>query len=709
MAATFLSFLNLKEIPIADGKVAFTEDQKAKLSEELSESVLQKAIDAFNKDIEENSKVEGISNEIKQMLAAMETPEEAAANKAKQKDPDASDGTSNVDTQLVALKAKMKERDNLISNLLADAENDSPLERILNTNAKEIMKHSATHLFGEAKDFNAFDGRNWNQLAAGKTTTATDWTASDGANIQKLNGDAELYFRENPKMIKSLHRDNFGLPSAWGKTFNVVDRITTGSITTADISQARKLPWLPKNKQSIQAEEGKIFPISIDIEYAGHLLSQIEASWLASFNTEGSQYDKMTFVRFLLSELDKKARLEDRIASIKGVYVPTPDNATTPGSYINRQDGLLVQLWRARDVRKIYRSFKLGTPNASNIADYVNKLITSLPYEVRTANGLELALSPTHLTNYKNRIENIHGTQTDYKGKPTFPRDYPNIKFQEILELEGSDFMYITQTENHDILENRPKEKSWYRFGYDGKRSIFVFADYKLGIRLKHIGTTVKEGDPAAFKLQSVWSNDVPLFPADFFAPVFDDATGKINATFNQLKVDESWKTDITDINGLASGVIVKIQGNVDLASAKNVKSTGNISLGSNFDLSTGGTLTMIVLADNSLKELSRTTEPEVVTEETAVAYDSATLDASEGSEFNYVGTVALTITEILNGVQGQTVKIFGNAAASQDVTINTVGNIKTASAAVLKLETDSIELVLVDGVWTEFNRTIAV
>ena len=38
------------------------------MKEELSEEVLQQAIDAFNKDIEENSKVEGISNEIKQML-----------------------------------------------------------------------------------------------------------------------------------------------------------------------------------------------------------------------------------------------------------------------------------------------------------------------------------------------------------------------------------------------------------------------------------------------------------------------------------------------------------------------------------------------------------------------------------------------------------------------------------------------------------------
>ncbi|MDN3665613.1 hypothetical protein QWY92_09325 [Algibacter miyuki] len=709
MATSLMVFLNLKELPIADGKVSFSEEQTEKLKAELSEEVLLQAIEAFNKDIAENSKVEGISNEIKQMLAAMETPEEAAANKAKEKNPDATEETPNVDAQLVALKAKMKERDETIKALLAEAESDTPLERILNTQAKEMIKHSATHLFASGKDFDAFDGRNWNKLAAGQSVGATDWTASDGANIQKLNGDAELYFREDPKFIKSLHRDNFGLPSAWGKTFNVVDKITTGSITTAEITQGRKLPWLPKNKQSIQAEEGKIFPISIDIEYAGHLLSQIEASWLASFNMEGSQYDKMTFVRFLLTELDKKARLEDRIASIKGVYVETPDDATKAGSYLNRQDGLLVQLWRARDVRKIYRAFKLGTPTSANIADYIHNLITSLPYEVRTANGLELGLSPSHLTSYKNRIENLHGTQNDYKGKPTFPRDYPNIKFQEVLDFEGTDFMYITETENLDILENRPKEKNWYRFGFDGKRNIFIVNDYKLGIRMKHIGNKVKDGDPAEFKVQSVWSNDVPLFNADFFAPIYDDKSGEITATFNQLKVDENWATDITKISGLAEGVILKIQGDTALASSKYVKDNSDLDLASDFDLSNGGTLSLIVLADGTLKELARTAEPASTAEESVVSYDTATLDAADGSEFTYTGTAALTITEILNGVQGQKVKVYGNAAASQDVTINTIGNIKVASAAVLKLATDSIEFVLLDGVWTEFNRDITV
>jgi len=707
MAASFMAFLHLKEIPIADGKVSFTEDQTEKLKAELSEEVLLQAIAAFNTDIAENSKVEGISNEIKEMLAAMETPEEAAANKAKEKDPDATEEPPNVDAQLVALKTKMKERDDLITSLLADAEEDSPLERILNTQAKEMIKHSATHLFASGKDFDAFEGRNWNKLAVGQSTTATDWTASEGVNISKLNGDMELFFRENPDVIKSLHRDNFGLPAHWKKKTNVVDRINSGSIATAEISQARKLPWLPKNKQTIQSEEGKIYPISIDIEFLGHFLSEIEASWLSNYNKEGSQAYKLTFVRFLVAELDKRARLEDRIATMKGVYVPTPDDATTAGRFINRQNGLLYLMWKARDIDKKYRAFNIGTPTDANIVDYIDTLLKSLPLDVRTSLGLELDLSPAWLKAYKRRTETLYGANNDYSGYPAAPKDFPNIKFVENVDLEGSDFMFVTFSDNIEILENIPKEKSLYHFEYM-LRKIYAFADYKLGIRLIHIGNKVKAGDPAEFKVQTIWSNNVPMFSNDFFAPVFDDTTGELEVTFNQLKVDAGWKTDITKISGLAEGVIVKIQGDTALASAKYVKDNSDLDLASDFDLSNGGTLSLIVLADGTLKELARTAEPASTAEESVVSYDTATLDAADGSEFTYTGTAALTITEILNGVQGQKVKVYGNAAASQDVTINTIGNIKVASAAVLKLDTDSIEFVLLDGVWTEFNREIA-
>ncbi len=706
-ALMVMAFLNLKEMPVVDGKIAFSDDQTAKLKEELSEAVLTQLIDAFNKEIEASSEVKSINKEIKALLESLDKPAEEAANSEKQKLPEtveAKDDDKDAKANLALLKTKLSERDELIKALINDSEGDSPFAVIKGGKAKETMKHSATHLFASGKGYDAFEARPWNMKAAGLSTSATDYT--EGTTIDKLNGDLELFFRENPEEITSLHRDNFGLPAHWTKRMNVVDRISDGSIATAEITQGRKLPWLPKNKQTIQAEEGKIFPISIDIEFVGHLLSSIEASWLSSFNKEGSQAYKMTFVRFLVQELDKKARAEDRVASIKAVFVKTPDNATTPGKFINRQNGLLYLAWKARNVDKKYRPFAVGTPTPSNIVDYVDNVIKALPMEVRNSLGLELGLSPTWLKAYKRRSETLFAMNQDYKGYPESPKDYPNIKFVDVVDFEGSDFMYITFSDNIEILENLPKEKSLYKFEML-KRIIYVFADYKLGIRIKHIGNKVKIGDPDEFKVQSFWSNDVPIFADDFFVPVFDDTTGEITADFNQMKVDDAWGTDIAKINGLVPGQIVRIQGNTSILAAKNVLNNAAISIGTNFNLQLGGTLTMLVLADGTLKQLSRTTAPEVAAS-TVVTFDADPIDASLGTEFNYAGVAGLAITEILNGVEGQQVKITGKAGLGTDVTMSTVNNIVMASAATLAVVGDYVELVLVDGMWTEFNRVIA-
>jgi hypothetical protein len=713
LAGIFLGILNAKEIPIEDGKVTFSEGQQTTIKESMSEATMQAAIDAMNNEIAANEGVKNLEAKIQETLQELDTAK-TGANAKKEKVPGEEDAGLSAEEslkQISTLTAKnetlIKEKDALIAKMMKNPEMDTPLHSIKNGKAQEMIKHSATHAFGTNKEYDKIEGRNWNQLLTGKTTSATDFT--DQVNIQKLNGDATLYVRENPTALTSLHRDSIELPADWKRRFNVVDRIATGTISTAEITQSRQLNWAPKNNQDIQAEEGKIFPIKIDIEFVGYLLQEIEASWLAMYNKEGSQAAKMTFVRFLLQELDKRARVEDRIATIKGVYVETPKSANKPGAFINRQDGLLVLLWRARDIVKKYRPFSIGKPTTANIVDYIDKAIKSLPQNVRSQQGLAINLSEDWLRAYKSRYELIYGTNNDYKGYPTNPKDYNNIKFQQLTDLDGSDFMFITFPNNIEILENLPKEKSMYKFGSDGKRDIFIIADYKMGIRPVHIGTEVKEGDPDAFKVQTIWSNDLPLFPADFFAPVFDDTTGKIKATFNQLKVDDKWATEITDVSGLTPGVIFKLQGDTSLVATKNVVSSGNLDLASNFDLKTGGTLSLIVLADGSLKELSRTTAPVSVPTITEATFDADNIDAATGKEQTYVGNADVAITEILNGVQGQQIKIFGNATADADVTITTVGNIKTDTTAVLAVAADFVELVLLDGVWTEFNRNITV
>jgi hypothetical protein len=703
--ALISALLGTKEIPIngESQQLDLSAEQRQKIVDALGEGLAAEAINGINSEIknmaQENLNIKAIQDEVAAMVRISALTEEELQALAK-------DGNGN--PEAVALVKAVADKNNImatqIQKLIAEPEGDNP-EAIISGKTKKIM-HSATHLFGTTHAYDAFEGRNWNMRAVGQVSAATDFT--NQPTVEKLNNDLDLYFRENPEELKSLHRDNFGLPAFWQKRTKVDDRVTDATIATAEITQSRKLPWLPKNRQIIKAEEGQIFPIQIDIEYVGYFLQKIEASWLNMMNKEGSQPYKNSFVRFLVSEIDKKARQEDRIATIKGVYVETPENATEPGKFINRQNGLLYLAQQARDVTKKYRAFDIGVPTAANIVDYVDNMVKSLPYDVRTQQGLVLYLSDSWLRAYKRRTETLFGANTDYTGYPTHPKDYANIKFEAMIDFEGTDFMLITFDDNIEILENIPAEKSMYHFEYL-KRMIYIWADYKMGVRFPHIGNPVVDGDPLEFSVQTVWSNTVPVFPSDFYVPTQDDATGKVKVAYKNMYVAKDWGTNITEFTNTTPGTIIKLKGDTGLNSVKNVTNGTKISLkgGTSFNLKTGGTLTLFVNSDGSTKELSRTSTPEKITVED-VRFDTAVIDANEGVVFKYNGSESKAITSVVNGVEGKSIKIYGNSVADVNVTMSTVANIALANAATLAVDTDYVQLTLVDGTWIETERLIA-
>jgi hypothetical protein len=705
--AKLAELLGVKELPINGEQKSLNLDaaQRQKIVDALGEKLADEAINGIDSEIknlaQNNLDLKAIQDEIDALVAESSLSAEEIANIAKDEK-----GDSETLATLKALNAKQKEQAKIIAALIAEPEGDKPFAVIRGGKMQKVA-HSATHLFGSNNAYDAFDdGRNWNRRAVGQSTMATDFTSQPA--IQKLNDDMDLYFRQNPETIKSLHRDTFGLPEFWEKKTKVDDKVADGSIATAEITQARKLPWLPKNKQTIQAEEGQVFPVQIDIEYVGYFLQKIETSWLNMMNKEGSQPYKDSFVKFLVSELDKKARVEDRVATIKGVYVETPEDSTVAGKSINRQNGLLYLAQQARDVTKKYRAFDLGMPTTSNIVDYVDNFIKALPQDVREQQGLVLYLSDEWLRAYKRRTEVISGLNNDYEGYPEFPKDYPNIKFQRLIDMAGSDFIFMTFDDNIQILENVPAEKSMYKFEYL-LRKIYVMADYKMGVRFVHIGNTVADGDPLEFAVQTLWSNTAPVFPKDFYVPVNDDETGFVKVVYKNLYVAKNWATTITKFTNTTPGTIIKLKGDTTLANATTVADNANIQLAGDvaFNLKSGGTLTLYVNADGTVKELSRTAAPDT-TVIPDVTFDTATVDANGGVAFYYNGAATKAITGILNGVEGKSIKIFGTNASGVDVTLSDTGNINVASAATLGTVTDYVQLTLVDGVWIETERLIA-
>lgn len=709
--ATMIAFLGIKSL-IKDGKFEMTEEQKTKLKEAFGETInLEKVTKAFNQELaaavddldakdtdqDDDKKEKLLEQLIAQGLAQEEAEEIIETEEA------AEDANKTIEDLATELIASNRAKDKMIERLLAESEPDTPLAQGGRNNLKDM--HSKTHFLGSGKAYDAFAERPWNQAAAG---LIKDFNASSlsKVDVQKLNDDADLYVREVNADLNSLERDNFGLPSFWTVRTNVDDKVADGNIVSGEVSQSRKKGWLPKGKQLIQPEESQIFPVQIDLEFLGYTLQELLTSWISSYNKEGSQAYKMSFVRYLITELMKKARQEDRKVAINGVYVKTPDEATIAGRAINRGDGILIKLWRAYFIDQKFKIANVGLPTVSNIVDYVPAVIeANLKEEDKNTEGLVFYLSPSWLRKYKSRKRELFGLDNNYTGAEVMEiENYPNIRFHALRDFEGSDFMLITDDKNIGLMENIPGEKSMLHFEML-KRILYIFGDYKFGVRIKHIGTKVKDGDPAEFKVQTVWAN-MPPYLHDTFVSLYDDATGEVTIPYSNVHVNDAWTTNIETIKGTYEGQIVKIKGNA--AATGLVVDDGNISLtgNANFNLASGGTLTLRVNADTSLTEVKRTTEAEVNTLPDATFTDS--IDASEGSEFNFAGTTNTDLAEILDGFEGQEIKVYGNAGATT-LTINDItDNISVASEAVLAVADDVVTFVKIDGVWTEVARTIA-
>lgn len=715
-AVYLTSLLGWEKIQVKDEKLNLSDDEKAKLEKKLGKDMTANIIEAMNKEIElvaktdRNAKQESeilkeMKEELSQVLKGTNMSQEEAEEIVSKGNNDESVPDS-IHQLIQQVKANSKKQDQLIEKLMNDDEPDAKAQE-LTPKEKLMNMHSATHLFGSQKAYNAIDGRNWNKnairLAKGQKIKATDFTAE--ATIDKLNGDLDLYFRENPDRLNSLHRDNFGLPSFWPRRTDVDDKVADGNIVSSEISQVRKASWLPKNKQLIQPEERKIFPVQIDIELKGYDLQKIEASWLNMMNREGSSPFKTTFVNFLVNELDKKARVEDRKSSIKGVHVALPDNATKAGKAINRQDGLLYQLWKGIKIDKKVQTRNIGKPTPTNIVDHVQANVEGLPEEVRELN-LPYYLEPEHLRWYKTRKRQLHGVENDFSSSDVMTvENYPNIYFVPLHDLAGTSLHFITFDNNIEIMEKLPNEKSLYRF-QQKYRDTIVMGDYKLGIGFKHLGTKVQPGDPDEFKVQTVWTNGINPFPENYFVPAYSDGSQELSVKYSNIKLDESFNTDIIDLKDVKAGQVVKIKGDTNIASGKKIAKSGKFStIASNFEFNTGGTLTLYVKSDLTFKELKRTTQPDLTPSE-VYEFTGDTIDMTDGSTQHFTDSSNQTLAEILNGVDGNELTIVRKG--SGNLTISNGNTISVSSGAVLDAADDSIKLVLIEGVWTEVERNIS-
>lgn len=708
MKKTFALFTSLfgaaPIINLETQQLDLTADQRQMIADALGADA-ESAIEGVNQEIKNmansNTQMLAIKHEIDAMVELANLTNEELNAVAKDED-----GNPDLAATIKKVQSKQKEQSVLLKKLMEDSEGDVPLKVIRNV-ANAIAEHSSTHLFGSNKAYDAFDGgRSWNKRMLNNSLKATDFNNS--GTIPLLQSDLEHFVNDNSGMLTSLFIDFEDLPSEWSRRSGVLDRVSDGFIIPAEIVQGRSKGFSPKNNFKITSEDGRVFRKKIDITFDGYELQKMENTWIRSYNKEGSNPWKMSFIGFLLGELIKRQKLDDRIAQINGIYVESPENHA--GAAVNSQNGLRYLWFYHRDVKQNYRAFDIGLPTESNIVDYIEQMILLMPERERSEQGNEIQISSKWMKAYQKRAGEIYLLQrsTD-QGVKNYdkknPIDYPNFIFQELKDQTKTDFIAITKSNNIQILDYDTSEKGKFTVTHE-KRDTHLFADYRLGIRIISVGMKLEDGDPREFEVQEVWSNNAPIFHEEVYVPAFDDTTGNLKTTFPRIAVDDKWKTNITAISGATKGSVIKIKGNSGMVATKNVVNNTNLLLASDFDLQSGGTLVLFAQEDGKFKELSRSNAPQNAAT-TDIDFTSAIIDVKGGVVFRYTGTSTKAITSLVNGIEGKTIKIYGTNTADVNVTLSDTGNINVGSDATLGDNNDYIQLTYVDNVWIETGRSI--
>ncbi len=665
LIATLLVVLGFTELAVQDGVV------------QLSEEDINKLKDAHKEKFGADLVLEGLSFD-EDGYASLQEAEilsiEAALSKSA---PDAGDDTPPKTTitpeEQVKLMKKVKILTGKVNKLEADkkkaqesiiklGKKPEPDVAITESNKGPMpLTHSKTHLFASDKSFDAFEDRPWNQRAAGLVKGASAYTDID---IQKINDDLGAYYRQDQTALISFLRAKNRLPSFWNTVSNVQDEVVYAKAFTGEITQARKKTWLPKGSFEFQPEKAKVFPIQIDSEIKGYELQSLETSWLNHLqmvSKAGSQPYKMSFVQFLAAEFLKKAAEEDQIGHIRGVYVPTADDATEAGMAIYKQRGVL-KLIKEAQARRVYLPYDLGVPTEENIVDYVENFVNKIPEYWRDMPGMVMYMATYWVEAYLKRREILKGLMPTYeKDKLTVDR-HENIKLYGLPFMNDAKFMFVTTNDNISLLENIPKEKTLLNIE-KSKRDIAVFGDYKIGIHVWAFGYEYPVGVEMSDDKQIFFSNDVEILP-DLYVNVDPDQTTPSVKYHTSLKTGVNTKaTAITDILDSKVGDYIYIKGNSG-AFPSTIANSGKFDLEANVTLDEN---TLILLYHRGADDFVEIERWDVTLSSVVFLTDGATTaDASLGKHFVTVdNTAATAFTDITNAVDGDVYILEGGSDAN--------------------------------------------
>lgn len=397
-------------------------------------------------------------------------------------------------------------------------------------------------------------------------------------------------------------------------------------------------------------------------------LKALEKSWIGSYNKEGSQVIKWSFIEYILAETAKKLHNEREQRRINGVR-KEPD-LNKPGRAMDAADGLYEFLGKkvnghidVNNGKLVYqvKPFELGTLSPENVGEKIYLGTSMIPAVLRDSGSLALYV-PSHMIVWYHKYNEIHyGQNQDYKAGIMFVKEYPSVKLIPVPNADNHHRIFWTMEGNIHLFEHQPGEMT--RFNIEQQDwTLKVWSNWKESVWAYAVGFKYAKKEDMDYTRQMIFCNEYDR-PASYFVESDKDAQPSAKYHTSIVTASNTNLLAITDIEDAPVGSVITLKcGSVN----KGVK----IDKSGNFDLVSaawtpkkGDMIRLMKREDGKFIELSRETG---ATGALQFPDNEATPSLQGGDVFvTGANTAATAITNFTGAIPGKTYTIHGNGGTN--------------------------------------------
>lgn len=228
----------------------------------------------------------------------------------------------------------------------------------------------------------------------------------------------------------------------------VLTNIWLGEFSQAD-NTASDFDNVTKGNYEFDNETLRMFSVMFAHKFKD--LKALEKSWIGSYNKEGSQVIKWSFIEYILAETAKKLHNEREQRRVNGVR-KEPD-LNKPGRAMGAADGIYEFLNKKvvghidiNNGKLVYqvKPFELGTLSPENIGEKVYQATSMIPAVLRDSGTLALYM-PSHMIVWYHKYNELHYAQNqDYKANIMYVKEYPSVKLIAVPNADNHHRIFWT-------------------------------------------------------------------------------------------------------------------------------------------------------------------------------------------------------------------------------------------------------------------------